>query len=261
MTALAFTAAVLLAFVGLLWLGQDRLIFFPQPVVAGAPLPPSTQPLDVTTTDGTRLQGWIVPGQLTPAPVIIYFGGNAEEVSWTVADSRWPAGWALATVNYRGYGTSAGKPSERALAGDALAVFDAIAARPDIDPRRIVVFGRSLGSALAVHLAATRPVAAAILVSPFDSLTAVGRVHYPWLPVSLLLRHRFETLDAARAAGAPVLTIVAAADEIIPTARSRALHDAWTGPKDWLPIPGADHNTVGAYDAYWEGIANFLASR
>ena len=134
-----------------------------------------------------------------PAPTLIYFGGNAEEVSCTLADPRWPRAWSIVALNYRGYGASEGAPGERALTADALAIYDAVAARDGIDRNRIVAFGRSLGTAIAARVAAERPVAGVVLVSPYDSLAAIGSHHYPWLPVSLLLRHRFDALaDAAQ---------------------------------------------------------------
>jgi pimeloyl-ACP methyl ester carboxylesterase len=133
--------------------------------------------------------------------------------------------------------------------------------RDDIDSRRIVVFGRSIGTALAVHLAAERPAVGAVLVSPFDSLTAIGKKHYPWLPVSLLLRHRFETLADAKRNRMPMLTIVGDSDGIIPPERSRALFDVWGGPKTWLAIPGADHNELGGEENFWKGVMEFLSER
>lgn len=243
------------------WLAQDRLVFFPQPVVSTSHLPADTLPLEVVSADGVRVRGWIVPAPANPAPAVVYFGGNAEEVSWTLADPRWPRGWSRVGVNYRGYGASEGKPGERALQDDALAIYDAVAGRMEIDRTRMVVFGRSLGTALAAHVAAERPLAGVILASPFDSLAAIGRKHYPWLPVSLLLRHRFDAMTDAARSRAPMLTIVAGADEIIPVERSRAMYDAWAGPKQWRTIPGADHNSVGATPAFWDGVNAFLAER
>jgi pimeloyl-ACP methyl ester carboxylesterase len=242
------------------WLAQDRLIFFPQPVLSTSHLPGHASPLEVTAADGTHLRGWMVRGATNPAPAVLYFGGNAEEVSWTLADARWPRDWTIVGVNYRGYGGSEGKPGERELTADALEIYDALAARDDVDRRRIVVFGRSLGSAMAVHVAARRPVAGAILVSPFDSLAAVGRDHYAWLPVALLLKHRFDALADARAIHAPATIIVGDSDSIIRAERSRALFDAWAGPKTWREVRGADHNTLGAFDAYWADIAGALGA-
>ena len=241
------------------WFAQDRLIFFPQPLAGTAHLPAHAEPLDLVAADGSRLAGWRVAGTADPAPLILYFGGNAEEVSWTLADARWPREWTIVGLNYRGYGASEGVPSEHALVADALALFDAVASRTDVDARRIVAFGRSLGTGVAAQLAVARPLAGAVLVSPFDSLVAVGRTHYPWLPVGLLLRHRFDAAEAARSARMPLLVIVAERDSIIPIARSRALFDAWAGPKRWQSVPGADHNDLGVENGFWHSIRQFLA--
>jgi len=243
------------------WLMQDSLIFFPQPAGSTAHLPAHSAPFVVTAGDGTRLDGWIAQGSAVPAPTVIYFGGNAEEVSHTLGDPRWPRPWSVVALNYRGYGTSEGKPGEPELAADALAIYDAVVARGDVDRNRVVVFGRSLGTALAAHVAAERPVAGVVLVSPYDSLAAVGSHHYPWLPVSLLLKHRFDAEADARRCRLPMLAIVASSDSIIPAERSRALFDAWAGPKSWQAVPGADHNTLGGMPAFWGGVARFLAER
>ena len=264
---LLLVAAVVVGVPAAAWLAQDSLIFFPQPVDSTAHLPPHVAPFVVDASDGTRLAGWVsaasadAPRHAKPSPAVIYFGGNAEEVSHTLADPRWPREWSIVAVNYRGYGESGGKPGERAIAADALAIYDAVASRDGVDPKRIVVFGRSLGTAVATHVAAERPVAGAVLVSPYDSLSAVGRHHYPFLPVSVLLRHRFDAETAARRCRMPMLTIVASSDSIIPVARSQALYDAWGGPKRWQVVPRSDHNSVGAAPEFWNAVSRFLAER
>jgi hypothetical protein len=258
---LIVVAAIAIGIPAAAWLAQDSLIFFPQPMGSTAHLPGHAAPITVDAADGTRLRGWIVTGTANPAPTVIYFGGNAEEVSWTLADPHWPREWSIVALNYRGYGNSDGKPGERELTADALTIYDAVAARSAVDRARIVAFGRSLGTALAAHVAAERPVAGVVLVSPFDSLAAIGSHHYPWLPVSLLLRHRFDALADAHRSTAPMLAIVADADTIIPVARSRTLYEAWVGPKSWQVVPRADHNTLGATADFWEGITRFLAQR
>ena len=261
MAWLLATAAVALGICAAAWWGQERLIFFPQPLRSTANMPARAQPLEVTAADGTKLRGWIVRGATAPAPTLIYFGGNAEEASWILSEARWPPQWALVAVNYRGYGASEGEPGEHALTSDAQTIYDALAQRADVDARRIVVLGRSLGTAIAVQLAAARPVAGVVLASPFDSLAAIGRRHYPWLPVSLLLRHRFDAASAAVGNRMPLHVIVGDADTIIPPAHSRALFDAWAGPKTWQVIAGADHNNLAAFDAFWDGIVRFLSAR
>lgn len=261
MTWLILIAALVLGVPAWAWFAQESLLFFPQPVASAAQLPARAVPLEVVAADGTRLRGWIVKGTTAPAPTVIYFGGNAEEVSWTISDARWPRDRSIVGVNYRGYGTSEGKPGELALTADALAIYDAVAKRDDVDPHRIVVFGRSLGTAIATHLAAERPVGGAILVSPYDSMTAIGKLHYPWLPVSLLLRHRFDAIPDAKRNMMPMLAIVGGSDSIIPPERSRALFDAWGGPKTWQLVPRARHNDLGNGAAFWESVAGFLAER
>jgi len=168
------------------------------------------------------------------------------------------AGWSLLLVNYRGYGESEGKPGETALFADALAIHDHARSRADVDPERIVAMGRSLGTGVAVHLAAERKLRGVILVSPFDSLLAVASRHYPFLPVSLMLRHRFDSLSRAPQIEAPLLALVAADDRVVPVSHSRVLFDAWRGPKTWLEIPRADHDSIAGDPAFWNAIAEFL---
>lgn len=259
MSWLGLAAVLALGLLAAVWLAQERLIFFPQPVVSTAHLPARAKPLSMRAADGTTLHGWIVPAETTPAPAVLYFGGNAEEVSWTLGDGRWPHGVTLVALNYRGYGTSEGKPSATDLVADGVALFDLIASRDDVYRKGIAVFGRSLGTAVATHVAAQRPVARAILVSPYDSLAAVGGHHYPILPVSLLLRHRFAPVEDAPRCRAPLLAIVAASDSIIPVSHSRTLFDAWAGPKTWVAVRGADHNTVGATREFWTAVSEFLS--
>ena len=256
---LLILAAIIIGVPAAAWLAQDSLIFFPQPLGSTAHLPSHAAPFVVSTADGTRVAGWISQGSSTPAPTVIYFGSNAEEVSHILAERRWPHEWSIVAINYRGYGTSEGKPGARELESDAVAIYDAVGKREGVDPGRIVVFGSSLGTAVATHVAAERPVRGVVLVSPYDSLSAVGRHHYPFLPVSLLLKHRFDAETDARRCRMPMLAIVASSDSIIPAARSRALYDAWAGPKSWQVVPDSDHNSLGATPELWRAVSEFLA--
>src|SRR3954449_865774 len=139
-----------------------RLIFHPQPIIEGASVFPGAASVFMQARDGTRLHAWHLAG----SPLLLYFGGNAEDVAWNlkrVAQQAPGAGWLL--VDYRGYGASDGTPSEEALSDDAIEWFDY--AKQKLDAQSIVVFGRSLGSGVAVQLAAARPVQAVILATPF----------------------------------------------------------------------------------------------
>jgi pimeloyl-ACP methyl ester carboxylesterase len=239
---------------------QDKLIFFPQPLTEErraliAQRFVDAQSVSIRAPDGTRLHAWHVKGR-PDAPLVLYFGGNAEEVSWMVAEALQNAqgpGWLL--VDYRGYGASEGAPSEKALLADALQWYE-YASRGG---RSIYLFGRSLGSGVAVQLAAARPVAGVVLVAPFDSLVEVGKHHYPFLPVRWMLRHRFDSAELAPGIAAPLLCLVAERDEVIPVVHSKRLFDAWGGPKRWVELKGAGHNSTDAAPEFWEAIRRFLA--
>jgi pimeloyl-ACP methyl ester carboxylesterase len=97
-----------------------------------------------------------------------------------------------------------------------------------------------------------------VLISPYDSMVALARHHYPFLPVRLLLRHRFDSIARAPGIRAPLLAIVGERDSVIPSAHSRRLHDAWGGPRHWVAVPGVDHNDLGRQRAFWEPIRAFL---
>jgi uncharacterized protein len=249
---------VVVGFPLLMYLVQDSLVFHPRPIAeaqraAIAQLSPARESLFIDA-DGTRLHAWHVKGD----PLILYFGGNAEEVSWMAEDVRRRApgvGWLL--VDYRGYGSSDGSPSEKMLVADALQWFDKMAT----ESKTIFALGRSLGSGVAVQLAAERPVAGLVLVAPFDSLVAVGKRIYPFLPVQWMLKHRFDSVALAPKMKARLLCIVAAYDEVIPAEHAKRLYDAWSGPKQWVGLEGAGHNSTDEALNYWPSIQRFLTEK
>jgi len=259
-------AAVIIGFcgfTGLIYLFQEAFIFFPvtmdrQSQQAIKKRFPRAEELTIDTADNKKLHGWLVkPEGAVKPPLVIYFGGNAEEVSWLIGEAQWLKGWAVCLMNYRGYGLSEGRPGEQALYSDALAVYDSLARRADIDADRIVVMGRSIGTGVATYLAQHRLVTAAILICPFDSLVSVGRKHYPFLPVALLLKHCFDSLSRASALRIPLLALLAADDTIIPRESSLRLIERWGGPYT-IKTVGGDHNTLQEYPGYWESIREFL---
>jgi uncharacterized protein len=255
--AIVAYAAILL----LVWLTQERLLFYPQPVL-GEPRPPAGWRLETfehVARDGTRLAGvLLLPPRERPA-VVIYFGGNAEEVTAAANEAATTYGErAVLLLNYRGYGASAGEPGEKALVADALEVFDKLAARPDLDGSRIAVHGRSLGSGVAVQVAAARPVRCVVLTSPFASAVSVAREVYWWLPVGLLIRHPFDSLARARKIDVPALFLVGSADTLIRPVQSWRLADAWGRPVERMAFPGFGHNDVHIHPQYPEAIRQFL---
>ena len=212
------------------------------------------QELFVDAPDGARLHAWFLK---SGPDLVLYFGGNAEEVSWMIdpAAAQTPGvSWLL--IDYRGYGASQGSPSEKNLVSDAL-VWHRYAVQ-ELHARKIFALGRSLGGGVAAWLAARRPLAGVILVTPFDSLTAVAQRYYPYLPVKWLLRHRFDALSLAPGIGLPMLCLVAGRDEVVPPAHAERLCEAWGGPKRKVILAGAQHNDADAAPEFWPSIRRFL---
>lgn len=223
---------------------QRHLIYFP-----GSRLPPAPEGITAVTTttdDGLVLTGWLARHD-PDEPLLLVFQGNAGTVAdrLALATALRPHGIAVLLAGYRGYGGNPGSPSEEGLALDALA-WRAWADADHGGP--MAYFGESLGTGVATRLALSHPPAALILRSPFTSLADVGRVHYPFLPVGLLLRDRFEVADRIARVDAPVLVVAAEEDRIVPMSLSRAVYDAATEPKRWLEIPGVGHNDRSLLD-------------
>ena len=247
----------------LLFSFQEHLLFFPHRIsLEKSELlrnRKNTDTLELRMSDGTIVRGWLVkaPAQI-PLKLIFYYGGNAEEVSLLIDESGKFGDRSLVLVNYRGYGQSDGKPGEEVLKRDALEIFDAILKRPDVDTYNIALMGRSLGTGIATYVAAHRPHAGVILVSPYDSMTKVAKRHYPFFPIDLLLRHRFESIQLAPALTSPVLMLVADEDSIVPKSHSRSLAERWGGKVDFIEIGKTNHLTIGFHPLYWTTIQDFL---
>ncbi len=238
----------LVVFLGLaLWAGQRWLIYFPsRDVPAPASVGLSTaEPVAFHTEDDLRLEAWFVhPAAPPTGQTVIVFNGNAGNRAHRarLADALARAGHAVLLFDYRGYGGNPGLPSQRGLMRDARAALAAVAGRDDVDEERLVYFGESIGTGVAVQLAVEHPPHALILRSPFTSLVDVGRHHYPMLPVAWLLRDRFASVDVVSRLRAPLLVIGGSDDQIIPFEMTEDLYDAAPEPKWLVTIDGADHN-------------------
>jgi hypothetical protein len=242
--ALAF-ALVAIIFGAMLWHFQRSLIYFPFGAVP-APLEvglAGVEAVTIATADGERLQAWFVPADGNAATVVV-FNGNAGNRAYRaeLAQGLRARGLGVLLFDYRGYGGSTGRPTEQGLAEDARAIRRYLLSRPDVNAARIIYFGESLGAGVAVGLAVESPPAALVMRSPFTSLVDAGKVHYPWLPVGLLLRDRYTSLDRIANVKCPIAVIAGDRDAIIPITQSRALFDAAREPQTLTVIKGADHN-------------------
>jgi hypothetical protein len=245
----------------LVWLAQERLMFYPQGAARSVAPPPGWTLEDVSlrTADGNALAGVLLKPPVERPALVIYHGGNAEEVTGFASEVAGTYGnRAVLLVNYRGYGRSEGKPAEKLLVRDAVEIFDWAARRTDLDAGRIALHGRSLGTGVAVQLAASRPARCVVLTSPFSSARDVAGEIYPWLPVGLLMRHPFDSARHAPALKIPALVLTGDADTLIPKHHSERLAKLWGGPVERAAFAGFGHNDLHVTPKYSEAIRGFL---
>jgi hypothetical protein len=242
--ALAYVALVVLA-----WLVQERLAFpaprapLPDPSVLGIP---HGERIELVMGDGTKLAGWYLraaeqPAQ--PSPALLWFYGNGENIAgiWQILRDFQPPGAALLVVDYPGYGGSEGRATEAGMYAAADAAYAALVARPEVDPKRIYVYGRSLGSAPAIYSVTRHPAAGLILESPFTNAAEMAREAYRILP-RFILRLSLDNLSRIKQVRCPVLLFHGTADRLVPTAMGMKLAAAAPGPVEVVLIHGAGHN-------------------
>ena len=249
-----------------LYFAQDKLLFMPQEMDNGLyswlkKKYPHVEEIKIKTPDNVILHGWYLKNNTEKqSPLIIYFGANAEEVSGHIMDIEHFNNYSLLLVNYRGYGLSEGTPSEKTFFNDAVLLYDTFAKRADIDANRIIAFGRSLGTGVAVYLASQRQLQAVILISPYDSIRNLAQKVYPYVPVGLLLKHHFDVKQLAPSIKTRMLALIAEKDKLIPPSHSFALLNAWSGVTEHKIIPNTNHYNISMGHDYWHNITQFLKS-
>jgi uncharacterized protein len=263
MVSLLVAAAISVITVALIvrWL-EPRFAFFPQ---TGETATPRDYRLEyeqswIETSDGERVSAWTLPHRL-PRARIVYFHGNGGNLSmWTpVLADIVVHGYAVLAFDYRGYGVSTGRPTERGLIRDVEAVIDRVTGERE-PGRPIVYWGRSLGTAMAAYAATVRKPDGLILESGFSDARSLVRSSPVLAVLSLFSTYRFPTAGYLERVAVPVLVIHGDRDRVIPFERGRELYDRISGPKSFLRITGGDHNDLepSDADAYWEGIGRFV---
>jgi uncharacterized protein len=243
--AIAVGGVLFMVVVVTLWGAQRRLTYFP----AGAPPPvsrslPGGVEVVLPTEDGLRLDAWWL--EAGPTAVLVLPGNAGNRAGRApLAVALHDLGLSVLLVDYRGYGGNAGTPSQAGLLADARAAQEWLAKRPDLD--HVVVFGESLGAAVAVGLAREFPPSAVVLRSPFTSLPDVARVHYGPIP-RWLVRDPFPAEQWIGSVRVPVLVVASDIDEVVPVALSRRLVEAAAGPSALVLVPGAGHNDRALLD-------------
>ncbi len=218
--------------------------------------------IQFSSTDGTKLHGWLVP-HVKPTRAILYCHGNAEDVAAVGELAAHLSDTLQASVfifDYRGYGHSEGRPNEARCVADGCAAQQWLARRMNIRPDEVIVMGRSLGSAVAVAVAAANGARALILESAFPTMPDVAALHYPWLPVRWVMKNRFDNLARIQQYEGPLLQSHGTTDELIPIGLARKLFDAAPShTKKWLEYKNWGHNDSPP-PQYFRDLATFLDS-
>jgi len=263
-----FLRISLILFIGFLLLAvfvrfyENHSIYYPDKKIEATPrdLHLPYEDIDFKTSDGLSLNGWLVPagpGRLT----MVFCHGNAGNISYRLEKIEifHNLGINVFIFDYRGYGRSQGQPSEQGLYDDAAAAYDYLLSRKDIDTDKIIIYGCSLGGAVATDLAARRKAAALILDSTFPSAVDMAKVILPFVP-SFLIRSKMDSAAKIRAISIPKLFIHSPEDDIVPFVLGQKLFKAAPQPKQMLKISG-DHNYGYSHsaDVFSQGIKDFLS--
>lgn len=258
----------LVVLLGLAYFGVVALLFFSQDwlLFPGTGLPSQRldrprmpERLTLPVGDGAELHGMLLRAPHDSADLLIGFGGNAQDAEMLAQGlaADFP-NLHTAVFHYRGYGPSTGRPSEAALLADALAIHDMLTER--LRPARTYAIGISLGSAVAAWLSQERRLAGVMLITPFDSIEAVAKQSYFWVPVGLLLRHRFPSIEFMAGNRTPVAVIAAEQDLVVRPERTEALVEALENMVFHRVLAGAAHNTLYQLPAYAEALDDAFAA-
>jgi len=246
-----------------LYLLQNRIIFpgtYLRSAAHAPPCPSVAEPLWLETADGARVEAWFIPGRGVrpdrPGPLLVFAHGNAELIDDWPGDLRPYTNWGISLLlpEYRGFGRSTGRPTEKTLVADFLAFYERVVARPEVDPQRVIFHGRSIGNGVLAQVARRHPPAAFILESAFTSLAAMT---WRYLAPSFLLRSPLHTGSVLRDLEVPALILHGRRDEIIPVRHARRLHAMIPGSR-YVEFDTRHNDPMSDEPEYWPTIHDFL---
>ncbi len=247
---------------------EKRFVFFPVAELLYTPSDVGLEYEDVTfqASDGLNLQAWFIPGDPAAGSGLtwLWFHGNGGNIGHRIdelAQAHHRTGDDIFIFDYRGYGQSEGKPSEKGTYLDSQAAVRYLLSRPGTDPSRVVYLGHSLGAAVAVELSLDQPPMALVLVSPFASVRDMAGLALPFPPVAWLVRNHYDTISRIRRLNVPVLVLHGDLDDTVSISQGRKLYSAANEPKRFQVLEGAGHNDTyeAAAEQYWGAIESFLA--
>ncbi|MBM4054850.1 MAG: alpha/beta hydrolase [Planctomycetes bacterium] len=248
--------------IAIMMLFQPRFVYFPQSEIISTPgdIGLSYEDVSFQTKDGLNIHGWFIPAEQARG-ALLFCHGNAGNISHRIDSIKIFHDLGLSTLifDYRGYGKSKGRLSEKGTYRDAEAAWDYLIQNRGIPPEKIILFGRSLGGAVAAWLAKTHTPAALIVESAFTSITDVGMELYPYIPIRYISRFHYATKNYLKAIDCPLLIVHSRDDELISFRHGQRLFDAAHEPKEFLEITG-DHNEgfLTSGKLYRDGIDSFL---
>jgi fermentation-respiration switch protein FrsA (DUF1100 family) len=251
-----------LAFLITIYFMQDRMLYFPDREVILTPndIGLEYDEVSIRTEDNVTIAGWYIPVKHEKG-VLLFCHGNAGNISHRLESVNifHNIGLSVLIFDYRGYGKSGGRPSEKGTYRDAEAAWNYLIEEKRASPDRIIVFGRSLGGAIAADIALRHRPGGLILESSFLSVPEMGKKYYPWLPVKLLSKYDYSTIDKIQSISCPKLIIHSPHDEIVPFEHGRMLFKRAKQPKEFLQLSGG-HNEgfLISGDLYFDGLKRFV---
>lgn len=266
--ALGVIAAGYVALLALMWWLQPGLVYFPEVPSRSVDYAPDHaglryETVAITASDGIRLHGWFVPGPRADSPVALFLHGNAGNIGHRIDTLAMlhAADAATLIIDYRGFGRSEGHPTERGTYRDAMAAWRWLVEERGHEPGRIVVMGRSLGSSVAAWLAARVEPAGLVLEAAFTSIVALGQYHYPWAPIRLLSRFRYNTEKQLGRVRCPVLLIHGRHDDIVPHDHAETLARSTDRVVELVTLDGGHNDAMlVSRQRYVERLREFIAS-
>jgi fermentation-respiration switch protein FrsA (DUF1100 family) len=262
LSIISITISVLVLLSAILYLFQPNFVYFPSAQLVTTPklIPLDYEDVSIRTKDGIRLHGWYLTHD-SPRATLLFLHGNGGNISHRLDSLAIfnSLGLAVLIIDYRGYGQSEGTTSEQGTYLDANAAWQYLINEKQLTGDNIIVFGRSMGGAVATWLASQQKPRALILESTFTSVTDMGKHYYPYLPATLLTRIKYASIDRITSINQPILFIHSPSDDIVPYALGRALFNAATEPKEFMDIRGT-HNEgfLISGDTYINGLDRFI---
>jgi len=252
MKSLFFLVCLYLMVVGFVYLAQRHIQYYPSTSSPQAPASyglPEMQALRLQTADGLNNLAWFAPPKEFQTKVIVYFHGNAGDISDRALKIRpyLDQGYGVMQVEYRGFGGNEGSISEAGFYQDARAAIDWLLNKYPVE--NLIIYGESIGTGTAVQMATEYKASELILEAPFSSASELGQILYPWLPVKYLIKDRFESIKKIQSINMPLLIVHGTHDEVIPVALAEKLFAAASEPKLMHKIAWAQHNDLYEFDA------------